>query len=64
MRMASWGYCVLVFDSSGEPAAHLGDAYAVVAGGSGDEFEVGVATSCDEVPSLVQSPPMGCASSL
>ena len=50
------------FDSSGEPTVCPGDAFVFVAGGSGSEFDVGCATSCDEVPSLVQSPPMGCAS--
>ena len=62
--MASRGYCVSVFDSSGESAAHPGGAFACDPGGSGSEFAVGRATSCDEVPSLVQSPPMSCASSL
>ena len=64
MKMASWGYCVLVFVYSEEPAAHPGDAFHVVRGGSGSEFEVGRATSCDEVPSIGKSPPVGCASSL
>ena len=64
MKMASWCYCVFVFDFSGVPAARPGDAFTVVPGGSGSEFEVGCATSCDEVPSLVKSPPMGCASSI
>ena len=27
------------------------------------DFDVGLAIFCDEIPSLVQSPPMGCASS-
>ena len=53
-----------MFDSSGEPAAHPGDASAVVPCGSRSEFEVGRATSCDEVPSLAKSPPTGCASSV
>ena len=64
MKMASWGYCVLVFDSSGEPAALSGYSFACVAGGSGSEFEVWRAKFCVEVPNLVQSPPMGFASSL
>ena len=64
MKMASGGYFVSGFDSSGEPAVNPGDAFACVLGGSGSEFEVGRATSCDEVYSLVQSPPIGCASSL
>ena len=64
MKMASWGYCNLVIDSSGEPAAHPGGAIACVPGGSGNEFEVGRATTCDEVSNRVQSLPVGCASSL
>ena len=64
MKMATWGHCVLVFDASGEPAAHHGDAFASVPDGSGSEVEVGRVTSCDEVRSLVKSPLMGCASSL
>ena len=62
--MASWGYCVLVHDSAGEPAARPDDAFAVVLGCSGSEFEVGRATSCDDVPSLGKRSPMGCATSL
>ena len=64
MMMGSWGFCVLVFDSSGKTAAQTGDAFAVVPDGSKSEFGVGRAISCDEVPSLGQSPPMGCASSM
>ena len=63
-KMASWGYCVLVYDSAGEPAAPPGNAFAVVLGCSGIEFKVGCATSCDDVPSLEKRSPMGCASSL
>ena len=64
MKMASWDFCVLVFDSSREPAADCGDGFPCVPDGSGSELEVGCATSCDEVPSLKQSPPMDVASSL
>ena len=64
MKMASWGYCVLVFGSSGEPADRHGDAFAVAPGCSGSEFEVGRATSCGDLPSLEERSPMGCASSL
>ena len=64
MKMASWGFCVLVYDSAREPAALPDDAFADVPGDSGSEFEVGRATSCDEdVPSLEKRSPMGCASS-
>ena len=64
MKMASWGYCVLVYDSDGEPAACPDDAFTDVPGCSGSEFEAGRATSCDDVPSLEKRSPMGCASSL
>ena len=67
MKKASWGYCVLVYDSAGEPAARPKDfllLFRVVLGCSGSEFEMGRATSCDDVPSLEKRPPMGCASSL
>ena len=47
MKMASWGYFVSVADSSGEPSAHPGFAFAVVPGGFRSEFEVGHATSCN-----------------
>ena len=64
LKMESWGYCILVFDSSGEPAACPGDAFACFLGGCGDEFENGRAKSCGEVPSIVQSPPVDFASIL
>ena len=64
MKVASWGYCVLVFDSSGEPAAHPGDFSAVVPDISGSEFEVGRASSCGDVASFDQRSPMGYKSSL
>ena len=42
MKVASWGYYVLVFDSSGEPATQPGEAFAVgFPDLSGSEFEVG-----------------------
>ena len=62
--MPSWGYCVLVFDSFGESVARAADAFICFLGGSGGEFKVGRTTSWDEVPSIVQSPIMGFASSL
>ena len=65
MKVASRGYCVLVFDSSGEPATHPGDASAVVVPDlSGSEFEVGRSSSCDEVATRDERSPMGCISSL
>ena len=53
-----------MFDSAGEPAAQPGDAFACVPDGYACGFEFGRATLCDEVPSLVQSAPMGLASTL
>ena len=48
MKKASLGYCVLVFDSSGEPAALPVVSDSRVACGSGTEFEVGRTTSSGE----------------
>ena len=48
MKKASWGYCVLVFDSDGEPAAHPRISDSCAPGGCGTEFEVGRTTSCEE----------------
>ena len=64
MKMTSRGYCVLVYDSAGEPAARPDDGFADVPDFSGSEFEVGRATSCDDVLSLEKRSPMGCASRL
>ena len=64
MKMASWGYCVLEYDSAGQLAARPENALVVVPDCSGSEFEVGRATSCGDVPSLAKRSPMGCASSL
>ena len=48
MKKASWGYCVLVFDSSGESAAHPRKNDSCAQGGSGTEFEVGHTISCED----------------
>ena len=64
MKVASWGYCVLVFDSSGEPATHPGDTCAIVPDFSGSEFEVGGISFCDDVATHDKRSPMGCTSSL
>ena len=48
MKKAPWGYCVLVFDSSGEPAAHPRVSDSFAPGGPGTEFEVARTTSCEE----------------
>ena len=41
MMKTSWGYCVSVFDSSGETAALLGIVDSGFLVGSGTEFEFG-----------------------
>ena len=65
MKVASWGYCVLLFDSSREPATHPGDTVAgVVPDLSGSEFEVGRPSSHDDVATDGERYPMGCRSSL
>ena len=46
MKKASWGYCVSVFASSGEPAALPRNSDSCAPGGSGIDFEVGRTTSC------------------
>ena len=64
MKVASWGYCVLVFDSSGEPATHPGENAVVVPDLSGSEIEVGRISSCDDLTTRDKRSPMGCTSSL
>ena len=67
MKVASWGYYVLVFDSSGEPATHPGDTSGVgvvVPDLSGSEFEVGSPSFHDDVATHDERSPMGCRSSL
>ena len=64
MKVASWGYCILVFDSSGELALHPGDISAVVPDLSGSEFEVGRMSSCNDLATRDERSPMGCTSSL
>ena len=48
MKKASWGYCVSVFDSSGEPTTHPRTSDSCTLGGSVTELEVGRTTSCEE----------------
>ena len=56
MKKASWGCCVLVFDSSGEPAGHPEFSDSCSPGCSGAEFEVG-RTSCEDgVGATVHAP--------
>ena len=64
IKVASWGYCVLVFDSSGEPATRPGDTVADVPDFSGSEFEVGCPSSSDDVATHDERSPMGYPSGL
>ena len=63
MKKASWGCCVLVFDSSGEPAGHpeLSDSCAPRC--SGTEIEVG-RTSCEDGVGATVHAPMDYESSM
>ena len=64
MKVASWGYCVLVFDSSGEPATRPGGTVADVPDFSGSEFEVGRPSSRDDFATHDERSPMGYTSGL
>ena len=64
LKVASWSYCFLVFDSSGEPATHPGETSAIVPDFPGSEFEVGRISSCDDVATPDKRSPMSCTSSL
>ena len=64
MKMASWGFWVLVFDFSGEPA---NGPEAIVFGvpcNSGTEFVVGHSTSDEKVVGASTGAPMELPSSL
>ena len=63
MKKASWGCCVWVFDSSGEPVGYpeYGDSCGPVC--SGTEFEVG-RTSCEDGVGATVHAPMDFESSI
>ena len=63
MKKASWGCCVLVFDSSGEAAGQLefGDSCSRVFPGT--EFDVGRTSGEDGLGATVHAP-MDCESSM
>ena len=63
MKKASWGCCVLVVDSSGEPAGYPDFSDSFAPGCSGTEFEVG-RTSCEDGVGAILHAPMGYESSL
>ena len=63
MKKASWGHCVLVFDSTAEPAVHPEVSYSCAPGCCGTEVEVGPATSCEEGVGATVNAPMDYESS-
>ena len=64
MKKASWGCCVLVFDSSGEPAGHPEISDFCTPGCCGTEFEVGLITSYEDVVGATVHAPMDYISSM
>ena len=64
MKMASWGFCVLVFDSSGEPASRPEEMVCGVPCSSGTEFVVGRSASEEEAFGASTGAPMEIPSSL
>ena len=64
LEKASWGYCVVVLDSSGECAAHPQISCSCAPGGSGTEFQVGSTTSCEEGADATTNTPMDHESSM
>ena len=64
MKMASWGFCVLVFDFSGEPAIRPEEMVCGVPYSSGTEFVVGRSTSDEEAVGASTGAPMEIPSSL
>ena len=64
MKKASWGCCVLVFDSCGEPAGHPEFSDSCTPDCSGTEFEVGRITSCEDIFGATVHAPMGYESSM
>ena len=63
-KKASWGCCVLVFDSSGEPAGHPKFSDSCTPGFSGSEFEFVRITSCEDGVGATVQAPMGYESSM
>ena len=61
---ASCSFCVLVFDSSDEPAAHPGISDFCAPGGFETEFPVGCTTSCDSAADATINAPMYHESSM
>ena len=64
MKMASWGFWLLVFDSSGEPATRPKEIVCGVPCSSETEFVVGRSTSDEEAVGASTGAPMEIPSSL
>ena len=63
MNKASWGYCVLVFYLSGEPAFYPEMSHSCAQSCSGTVFEVARTTSCKEGNGATKDAPMDYESS-
>ena len=64
MKMASWGFCVLVFESSGELGDRLQETECGVPYSSGTKTVVGRSTSYEEATGASTGAPMEIPSSL
>ena len=64
MKMASWGFCVLVFESSGEVGDHPQETECGAPCSSGTQLVVGRSTSCGEVVGAFTGAPMEVSLSL
>ena len=64
MKMASWGFCILVFGSSGELDDRSQEMECSVPGSSGTKFVVGRSTSYEEATGASTGAPMEIPSSL
>ena len=58
MKRASWGFCVFVFDSSGEPTNCSDTMVCSVPNSSGTELVVGNSTSVEEIVGFSRGAPM------
>ena len=64
MKMASWGFCVLVFGYSGELDDCPQGTECGFPGSSGTQFVVGRSMSCEEATGASTGAPMEIPSSL
>ena len=64
MKLASWGFCVLVFDCSGETVSRPDEMACEVPYGSGTEFIVGRSTCEDDAVGAATGVPMEILSTL